>query len=268
MPGVPRELIKHCLNVKEVAKPVKQRLRRFAQDRKKAIRDELTKLTATNFIKEVYHPDWLANTVLVKKKNGMWRMCVDYTDLNKACPKDPFGLLGIDQVVDSTAGSKLLCFLDAYSGYHQVSLAESDCIKTLFITPFGAYCYITMPFGLKNAGATYQRAKQRCLHDQLGRNVEAYIDDVVIKSRVKEDLISNLSETFTNLRRFRWKLNHEKCLFGVPSGKLLGFIVSYHGIEANPEKLKDIFKMNSLTALKDVQKLMDCMAKLSRFISR
>src|SRR5437762_1947983 len=267
MPGVPREVIEHCLNVKEGAKPVKQRLRRFAQDRKEAIRDELTKLTAANFIREVYHPDWLANLVLVKKKNGKWRMCVDYTDLNKACPKDPFGLPRIDQVVDSTAGSELLCFLDAYSGYHQVSLAESDCIKTSFITPFGAYCYITMPFRLKNAGATYQRAMQRCLHDQLGRNVEAYVDDVVIKSRVREDLISDLSETFTNLRRFRWKLNPEKCVFGVPSGKLLGFIVSYRGIEVNPEKLKDIIRMNSPSKLRDVQKLTGCMAALSRFVS-
>jgi len=268
MPGVPREVIEHCLNVKEGAKPIKQHLRRFAQDRKEAIRDELTKLTAANFIREVYHPDWLANPVLVKKKNGKWRMCVDYTDLNKACPKDPFGLPRIDQVVDSTAGSELLCFLDAYSGYHQVSLAESDCIKTSFITPFGAYCYITMPFGLKNAGATYQRAMQRCLHDQLGRNVEAYVDDVVIKSRVREDLIPDLSETFTNLRRFRWKLNPEKCVFGVPSGKLLGFIVSHRGIEVNPEKLKDILRMNSPSKLRDVQKLTGCMAALSRFVSR
>src|SRR5881394_1418169 len=109
---------------------------------------------------------------------------------------------------------------------------------------------------------------QRCLHDQLGRNVEAYIDDVIIKSRVKEDLISDLSEKFSNLRRFRWKLNPEKCVFGVPSEKLLGFIVSYHGIESNLEKLKDIFRMNSPTALKDVQKLTGCTAALSRFISR
>src|SRR6266540_3957821 len=268
MPGVPWEVIEHSLNVKEGAKLIKQRLCRFAQDRKEAIRDELTKLTAANFIREVYHPDWLANPVLVKKKNGKWHMCVDYTDLNKACPKDPFGLPRIEQVVDSIAGYELLCFLDAYSGYHQVSLAESDCIKTSFITSFGAYYYIMMPFGLKNAGATYQRAMQRCLHDQLGRNMEAYVDDVVIKSQVKEDLISDLSETFTNLRCFRWKLNPEKCVFGVPSGKLLGFIVSYRGIEANPEKLKDIFKMNSTTALKDVQKLTSCMAALSRFVSR
>src|SRR6266540_3593724 len=268
MPGVPREVIEHCLNIKEGAKPVKQHLQRFTQDRKEATRDELTKLTAANFIREVYHPDWLANPVLVKKKNRKWRMCVDYTDLNKACPKDPFGLPRIDQVVDSTTGSELLCFLDAYSGYHQVSLVESDCIKTSFITPFGAYYYITMPFDLKNTGTTYQRAMQRCLHDQLERNVEAYVDDIVIKSRVKEDLISDLSETFTNLRRFRWKLHPEKCVFGVPSGKLLGFIVSYRGIEANPEKLKDIFRMNSLTALKDVQKLAGYMAALNRFVSQ
>src|SRR5207244_9537944 len=120
----------------------------------------------------------------------------------------------------------------------------------------------------KNAGATYQRAMQRCLHDQLGRNMEAYIDDVVIKSRIKEDLVSDLSETFTNLRRFRWKLNPEKCVFRVPSGKLLGFIVWYRSIEVNPKELKDIFRMNLLTTLKDVQKLTGCMAALSRFISR
>src|SRR6266542_5360684 len=133
-------------------------------------------------------------------------MCVDYTDLNKASPKDPFRLSRIDQVVDSRAGCELLCFLDAYSGYHQVSLNESNCIKTSFITPFGAYDYITMPFRLKNASATYQRAMQRCLHDQLRCNVEAYVDDIVIKPRVKEDLISDVSKMFTNLRCFRWKL--------------------------------------------------------------
>src|SRR5438045_7771436 len=104
MPGVQREVIEHSLNVKEGAKPVKQRLHRFAQNRKEAIRDELTKLMTAKFIKEVYHPNWLANLVLVKKKNGKWRMCIDYTDLNKACPKDPFELPRIDQVVDSKPG--------------------------------------------------------------------------------------------------------------------------------------------------------------------
>jgi hypothetical protein len=106
----------------------------------------------------VYYPDWLANTVRVHKKNNEWRMCIDYTDLNKHCPKDPFGLPRIDEVVDSTAGCELLSFLDCYSSYPQIALNKDDQIKTSFITPFGAYCYMTMSFELKNVGATYQRA--------------------------------------------------------------------------------------------------------------
>nr|ABA92237.1 retrotransposon protein, putative, Ty3-gypsy subclass [Oryza sativa Japonica Group] len=243
MPSIPREVIEHSLHVKEDAKPIKQRLRRFAQDRKDAIKEELTKLLAAGFIKEVLHPDWLANPVLVRKKTGQWRMCVDYTDLNKSCPKYPFGLPRIDQVVDSTASCELLSFLDCYSGYHQIRLKESDCLKTSFITPFGAYCYITMSFGLKNAGATYQRMIQRCFSTQIGRNVEAYVDDVVVKTKQKGDLISDLEETFASIRAFRMILKPEKCTFGVPSGKLLGFMMSHRVIQANPEKGMPFFKL-------------------------
>jgi hypothetical protein len=130
-------------------------------------------------------------------------------------------------------GCVLLCFLDCYSGYHQIVLKEEDQIKTALITLFGTYTYKTMSFGLKNAGATYQHAIQMCFVDQLHRNVEDYMDDVVIKIRNPDDLIANLEEMFSSLRRFRWKLNPTKCIFGVPSGKLLGFIVSNQGIEAN-----------------------------------
>ena len=157
MPGVPRVEAKHSLDLNEKAQPIKQRLRRFAQDRKEAIWVEVTRLLAAGFIQEVTHPEWLANPILVEEKNGEWRMCVDYTDLNKHCPKDPFPLPRIDQVVDSTAGCAL-SFLDFYSGYHQIALKKLDQEKTSFITPFGAYCYNTMMFGLKNAGATYQKA--------------------------------------------------------------------------------------------------------------
>ena len=128
-------------------------------------------------------------------------MCVDYTDLNKHCPKDPFGLPQIDEVVDSTAGCEPLSFLDCYSGYHQISLKEEDQIKTSFIMPFGAYCYTTMSFGLKNTGATYQRAIQMCLDQQIGHNIEAYIDDVVVKSKTTDNLIADLEETFANLKK-------------------------------------------------------------------
>jgi hypothetical protein len=138
-------------------------------------------------------------------------MYVDYTDLNKHYPKDLFTLPRIDQVIDSMAGCGLLSFLDCYSGYHQIALKEEDQIKTTFITPFGAYAYSAISFGLKNAEATYQRIIQLCLADQLHRNVEAYVDDVVIKSRSHDKFITDLEETFNSLQRFRWKLNRTKC---------------------------------------------------------
>jgi hypothetical protein len=165
MPGVPRELAKHSLHVWPDTKPVKQPLRCFAEEKRKAIGEEITRLLAAGFIMKVFYPDWLANPVLVLKKNNTWRMCIDYTNLNKACPKDPFALPRIDQVIDSTAGCDLLLFLDAYSGYHQIPLYEPDQINTSFTIPYGAYCYLTMPFGLKNAGVTYQRCMQQCLHE-------------------------------------------------------------------------------------------------------
>ena len=114
-----------------------------------AIGEEIHKLLAARFIKEVFHPEWLANPVLVKKKNGKWRICVDYTNLNKACPKNPFPLPCIDQIVDSTAGCETLSFLDAYFGYHQIKMKEFDQLATSFITPFGMFCYVTMPSVLR-----------------------------------------------------------------------------------------------------------------------
>jgi hypothetical protein len=127
MLGVPRELAEHKLNVYPQARPIRQKSRRFTPDKRETIRAELARLVAAGFIREVLHLEWLANPILVLKKNKVdWRMCVDYTDLNKHCPKDPFGLPRIDQVVDSTAGCSILSFLDCYSGYHQISLAIED----------------------------------------------------------------------------------------------------------------------------------------------
>ena len=157
MPGIPREVVKHALRLIPGSKPAKQRLRRFDNQRHRAIGEEIAKLLAARFIREVFHSDWLANPILVKMKKGKWIMCVDYTSLNKACPKDHFSLPRIDQIVDSTLGCEILSFLDAYSGYHRITMKESDQLATSFITPYGSSCYVTMPFGLKNAGATYQR---------------------------------------------------------------------------------------------------------------
>jgi hypothetical protein len=156
MPGIPREVSEHSLVILPPSRTMQQWLRCFDEERRRAIGVELRKLLKAGFIKEVFHPTWLANPVLVKKKNGKWRMCVDYTSLNKACPKVPFPLPRIDQIVDSTAGCELLCFLDAYSEYHQIKMKESDQLATSFIRPFRMFCYVTMPFGFRNAGATYQ----------------------------------------------------------------------------------------------------------------
>jgi hypothetical protein len=158
MSGVPRELAEHFLDVSKTAKPVKLKLHFFAKDHKEVIRVEIIKLLAARFIRECKNPVWLANPVLVPKKTSQWRMCIDYNDLNRHCPKDPVPLPHIDQVVDSTAGSVLLCFLDGYSGYHQIALKVSDQDKMMFITPHDIYCYMAMTFDLKNAGATYHHS--------------------------------------------------------------------------------------------------------------
>ena len=268
MPGVPRGLAEHRLRVDSKAKPVKEHLRRSAVQKRKAIGEEVARLLAAEFIREIYHSEWLANVVMVPKKDNSLRMCIDFKHINRACPKDHFPLPRIDQIVDSTAGCERLSFLDAYSGYHQIRLFGPDEIKTAFITPFGCFCYVTMPFGLKNAGATFMRMIQKCLLTQISRNVEAYMDDIVVKSRKGSDLLTDLAETFANLRRYDIKLNPSKCTFGVPGGKLLGFLISERGIDANPEKVGTILRMKRPVRVHDVQKLTGCLAALSRFISR
>jgi ribonuclease HI len=267
MPGIPRDVTEHSLDIRAGARPVKQHLRRFDEEKRRAIGEEVHKLMAAGFIKEVFHPEWLANPVLVRKKGGKWRMCVDYTGLNKACPKVPYPLPRIDQIVDSTTGCETLSFLDAYSGYHQIKMKESDQLATSFITPFGMYCYTTMPFGLRNAGATYQRCMNHVFGEHIGRTVEAYVDDIVVKTRKASDLLSDLEVTFRCLKAKSVKLNPEKCVFGVPRSMLLGFIVSERGIEANPEKIVAITNMGPIKDLKEVQRVMGCLAALSRFIS-
>ena len=147
-------------------------------------------------------------------------------------------------------------------------MKESDQLATSFITPFGMYCYVTMLFGLRNAGATYQRCMLHVFGDHIGWNVEAYVNDIVIKSRRTDDLVTDLRIAFDCLRAKGVKLNPEKCVFGVPRGMLLGYIVSQRGIEPNPEKVEAIRRMGPIRDLKGIQRVMGCLAALSRFISR
>ena len=147
-------------------------------------------------IREVMYPKWLANVVVEPKKNGKWRVCVDYTDLNKACPKDSFPLPHIDEMVDATAGHEMMSFMDASSGFHQIKMHPDDQEQTAFMTDKGTYCYTAMPFGLRNVGATYQRLVNRMFKDQIGDIMEVYIDDMVVKSKNAEDHVKDLEVCF------------------------------------------------------------------------
>ncbi|KAL0457061.1 UNVERIFIED_CONTAM: polyprotein [Sesamum latifolium] len=195
-------------------------------------------------------------------------MCIDFRDLTKVCPKDFYPLPRIDQLVDSTSGCELLSMMDASQGYHQIMLAPEDRKKVSFITSKGTFCYVAMPFGLKNAGATYQRLVDKIFHPQIGRNVEVYVDDMLVKSKKAADHVKDLEETLSVLRKYKLKLNPAKCAFGVQGGRFLGFMVTQRGIEANPLKIKAIINMKASTCLNEAQRLTGRIAALSRFISK
>ena len=195
-------------------------------------------------------------------------MCVDFMDLNKACPKDSFPLPKIDQLVDSIVGHRLLTFMDAFSGYNQIKMVEKDQEKTAFITSQGFYCYKVMPFELKNVGVTYQRSVNKMFSKQIGRNMEVYVDDMLVKSKEEPAHLDDLKETFATLRQYQMKLNLSKCIFKVASGKFLEFMVSQRGIEVNPEKVQAILDMASPMIVKEVQKLTGRITTLNKFISK
>lgn len=235
-------LTTHELNVDPTFKPIRQKRRKLGPDRSKAVNEEVDWLLGAGSIAEVRYPEWLANLVVVKKKNGKWRVCVDFTDLNKACPKDSYPLPNIDRLVESTAGNEMLTFMDAFSRYNQVMMHPNDREKTAFITDRGTYCYKVMPFGLKNAGATYQRLVNKMFADKLGVTMEVYIDDMLVKSLHTAD---HLQDCFETLNKYGMKLNPAKCTFGVSSGEFLGYIVTQRGIEANPKQISVVLNLPS-----------------------
>ncbi|KAJ9547211.1 hypothetical protein OSB04_019754, partial [Centaurea solstitialis] len=268
MVGIDPNIISHKLNVDPTFKPINQKRRKFAPEGNKVINDEVDNLLKTGKIREVKYPDWLANVVIVQKKTGKWRVCIDFTDLNKACPKDPFPLPHIDAMVDATAGHELLTFMDAYSGYNQILMHTDDQEKTAFMTDKGIYCYKVMPFDLKNAGSTYQRLVNMMFKEHLGRTMEVYIDDMLVKSERSIEHVAHLKQSFDILRQYKIKLNPTKCSFGVRAGKFLGYLVTQRGIEASPEQVKAITEIQSPRNVKEVQRLTGRVAALTRFISR
>ncbi|KAM1548371.1 hypothetical protein COP1_009446 [Malus domestica] len=277
MPGISPDIICHRLSIDPKTKPVRQKQRSYDAERYEAMKAEVEKFKGIGFVREVNYPTWVANIVLVKKnltkeilvlQKVLWRMCVDYTDLNKEFPKDSFPFPLIDRLIDSTAGCELMSFMNAYSGYNQILMNPLDQEHTTFTTDRGIYCYKVMPFGLKNAGATYQRLVNSMFAEQIGKSMEVYVDDMLVKRKYADQHITNLSETFTILKRYRMRLNPNKCAFGVGSGKFLGFMMSQQGIEVNPEKIKAIIDMKEPVTSKNIQSLTGKVAALTRFISK
>jgi hypothetical protein len=198
--GVSRTIIEHGLGIDPSVCPKKQRLCKMFDEKTKAAKAEVHRLLEANFIEPIAYPTWLANMVMVQKKSGKWRMCIDFTSLNKACPKGNFLLPRIDKIVDSAAGCEVMSLLDCFSGYHQIYMKEEDKASTSFITPFGTYCFIRMPEGLKNARSTFSRLTKTVLESQVDHNIFTYVDDIVVASKNKENQLTDLAETFANMR--------------------------------------------------------------------
>uniref|UniRef100_A0A2N9IIB9 Uncharacterized protein n=1 Tax=Fagus sylvatica TaxID=28930 RepID=A0A2N9IIB9_FAGSY len=240
MPGLDTDIVVHKIPLKPECKPVKQALRRMKPEVILKIKEEVEKQLKAGFLSTVTYSDWVANIVPVPKKDGKVRMCVDYRDLNRASPKDNFPLPHIDTLVDNTATNVVFSFMDGFSGYNQIKMAEEDKSKTAFVTHWGTFVYDVMPFGLKNAGATYQRAMVTLFHDMIHHEIEKY----------------------------QLRLNPNKCAFGVTSGKLLGFIVSGRGIEIDPAKVQAIRSMPAPRTEKEIRSFLGRINYIARFIAQ
>nr|GEZ82481.1 reverse transcriptase domain-containing protein [Tanacetum cinerariifolium] len=245
MTGVPRSVAEHRLNIREGYSPVRQKKKGQAPVRAKAIQAEVKKLVKARIMREVYYHNWLSNPVMVKKYDDSWRMCVDFTNLNKACPQDCYPLLEIDWKVESLCGYPFKCFLDAYKGYYRIQLAELDEEKTAFHTGQGVYCYTKMPFGLRNAGATYQRLVDKAFYSQIGWNIEVPFPDktdVVLQlpspRTIKE--VQSLNGKLASMNRFLSKSAEKslplfktlkKCIKKTPKPKeeLIAYLSASYG---------------------------------------
>ncbi|PNY14157.1 retrotransposon protein putative unclassified [Trifolium pratense] len=269
MPGLDRNLVEHRLPIRPDKKPVKQSPRRFAPEILSKIKEEIERLLRSKFIRTARYVEWLANIVPVIKKNGSLRICIDFRDLNNATPKDEYSMPVAEMLIDSATGFEYLSMLDGYSGYNQIFIAEEDVAKTAFRCPgaLGTYEWVVMPFGLKNAGATYQRAMNSIFHDFIDTFMQVYIDDIIVKSASQDDHLLCLRKSFERMRKYGLKMNPLKCAFCVHAGDFLGFVVHKKGIEINQNKTKAILETNPPTNKKQLQSLLGKINFLRRFIS-
>jgi hypothetical protein len=204
-----------------------------------------------------------------KKESGKLRVCIDFRNLNRATPKDEYPMPIADTLINNASGNRIISFLDGNVGYNKIFMAEDDASKTTFICPgfISLFEWVVMTFGLKNVGATYQRAMNLIFHELLGNTVEVYIDDIVVKSAEFSSHVADLRKAFDKMCRYGLKMNPRKCAFGVSAGKFLGFVIHEHGIEIDPDRIKSIQNVGPLTCKVEVQKFLSKVNYLRRFIS-
>jgi hypothetical protein len=210
------------------------------------IKDEIHRLLEANFIRPCRYAEWVSNIVLVEKKeSGKLRVCIDFRNLNRATPKYEYHMHIADTLINNVLGNRIISVLDGNAGYNQIFMAEEDASKTVFICPgfIGLFEWVVMTFGLKNVGATYQRAMNLIFHELFRKTVEVYIDDIVVKSTEFSSHIADLHKAFDKIRRYGIKMNPCKCAFGVSAGKFLGFIIHEHSIEIDPDRIKSIWNV-------------------------
>jgi hypothetical protein len=265
IPGIDPSIVIHEIKTYPDAKPVRQKLRPVHPKKLVAIKAEVEKLLKYGFIYPVPLTEWVSNLVPVAKKQGTIRVYVDYRDLNKACPKDNYPTPFIDQIIDNCVGSVVFSFMDRFSGYNQIEILPADQHKTAFICPWGTFAYRKLPFGLKNAGATFQRAMSYAFHD-IKHIAEPYLDDLPAHSSNRLDHLDHLRAIFLRCRFYRIRLNPHKCIFVVESGRLLGFIVSKDGIRVDPLKIQAIIALPPPKNLTQLQSLQGKANFLRRFI--
>uniref|UniRef100_A0A2N9G179 Reverse transcriptase domain-containing protein n=1 Tax=Fagus sylvatica TaxID=28930 RepID=A0A2N9G179_FAGSY len=267
MPGIDPGLVAHSLNVEPGTRPVVQPMRTFhteVEGTNHTRSEETTSLLAS--LNQFSIHGGCQTLYLVKKKNGQIKCCVDFRNLNKACPKDEFPLPNMDLLIDSAAGHAMFSFMDGFSGYNQIRMSTRDAEKTAFRTPIGNFYYTVMPFGLKNVGATYQRTMTAMFHDMMHKEIEDYVDDIVVKSKRREDHLRILRKVFDRCRLYKLKMNPLKCAFGVSAGKFLGFLVHNRGIDVDPAKASAIATMKAPTSHKELKSFLGRLSYIKRFI--
>jgi hypothetical protein len=259
-------VIEHKIPLKPGVKPFKQKLRQFNLILLPVIEKEVKKLLDAKIIVPLRYSDWVANLVPVRKKNGEIRLCVDFRNLNKSSLKDNYPLPKMDHVLEKVVGATRMSMIDGFSGYNQIAVCESDKEKTAFTTPWGTFMYDKMPFGLMNAGATFQRAMDIAFVGERDKFVVIYLDDLTVFSKSDEDHIIHLKQTFEKCRKYGLSLNLKKSHFAMQEGKLLGHIVSRDGIRIDPSRVEAIQTLAVPRNIKEIQSFLGKINFLRRFV--